>query len=41
MCTYPFGVMIVDDNDADVETITRGLLGLDAPPLYSYLSDGR
>lgn len=32
MCTYPFGVMIVDDNDADVETIERGLLGLDPPP---------
>lgn len=32
MCTYPFEVMIVDDNEADVETIRRGLLGLDAPP---------
>ena len=32
MCTYPFGVMIVDDNETDVETITRGLLSLDAPP---------
>src|SRR4051812_20516398 len=32
MCTYPFGVMIVDDNDADVETISRGLLCLDSPP---------
>jgi CheY-like chemotaxis protein len=32
MCTYSFGVMIVDDNDADVESITRGLLSLAAPP---------
>lgn len=32
MCTYPFGVMIVDDNEADVENISSSLLGLDAPP---------
>lgn len=32
MCTYPFWVMIVDDNEADLETITRGFLSLDAPP---------
>jgi CheY-like chemotaxis protein len=32
MCTYPFGVMVVDDNDADVATISRGLLCLDPPP---------
>lgn len=32
MCTYPFGVMIVNDNEADVEAITRGLLDLDPQP---------
>jgi CheY-like chemotaxis protein len=32
MCMYSFGVMIVDDNKADVETITRGLLDLDPQP---------
>jgi CheY-like chemotaxis protein len=32
MCMYSYGVMIVDDNEADVETTTRGLLALDPPP---------
>lgn len=32
MCTYSFGVMIVDDSEADVETITRSLLALASPP---------
>ncbi len=32
MCTYPFRVMIVDDNDIDAEIISRGLLCLDPPP---------
>jgi CheY-like chemotaxis protein len=32
MCTHPFGVMIVSDDGADLETIANGLLSLDPPP---------
>ncbi len=32
MCTHPFKVMIVDDNDAEADTLARGLLSLEPPP---------
>lgn len=32
MCTYTFGVMVVSDNDADLDTIANSLLSLDPPP---------
>ena len=32
MCTHTFGVMIVSDDDADLATISSGLLSLDSPP---------
>lgn len=32
MCTDTFGVMVVSDNDADLDTISYGLQSLDPPP---------
>jgi CheY-like chemotaxis protein len=32
MGAHPFGVIIIDDDEVDVEAISRSLLGLDSPP---------